>query len=458
MTDYQSQLSNVDTRLSSNDSKVGGTHESKRLEQAASSETETTTKPLVTNPSQECDMEVQKMPLSDNKAGVSAGERNRGLVRSLSQTLPKKRRPQSFGSSQNSSFTIHDEGSQASQQSASTSTVKYAGQGPCSEDSAKSSQSLQRTSSLVRLSMSLDGKAQVTTSTGTTPSPPRSQPVPFSDPVRRPHTGLRRSFSAIGSSEKETPSSITNRGFRRPATGRSRDARTWEFYCDKDARDALTEQAEREESGSATAVIALIKSNSSTSKAVTTKSNKRNAHNQKLEAVKRLKANGLIKQKPKPNRSQSSLANMQTVGGSVDSKAEEARKAHRKPSSQINVFELYEGDSDKENWVPGTQQRSPPRRRPAGSSQSRRILEESLRHSASLGALMSQERGMSRRLSSLKASDSSTNSSTCEEKENGVPKVDDEVAASIDGTAPPREADDLDCVQNLLSLSQAVWQ
>ena len=42
---------------------------------------------------------------------------------------------------------------------------------------------------------------------------------------------------------------------------RSRDARTWEFYCDSDARNALTEQAEREEKGSATAAIGLIGKN-----------------------------------------------------------------------------------------------------------------------------------------------------------------------------------------------------
>ena len=71
---------------------------------------------------------------------------------------------------------------------------------------------------------------------------------------------------------------------------------------------------------------------------------------------------------------------------------------------------------------------------------------------------MSQERDMSRKPSSLKTTTSSTNSSTSEEKENEVHKVDDEVAAFMGDTVPPREADDLDCVQNLLSLSQAAWQ
>ena len=47
---------------------------------------------------------------------------------------------------------------------------------------------------------------------------------------------------------------------RHSMSGRSRGARTWEFYCDSDARNALTEQAEREESGSATAAFEMIRS------------------------------------------------------------------------------------------------------------------------------------------------------------------------------------------------------
>ena len=409
------------------------------------------------NPRQKLDTETQRISLNNIEAGLNGGERSRCLVRSLSQTLPKKRRPACFGSRRSASFVIHDEGFQASQHSTIASTLRSAESAACSGDAGESSQPIQRKSSLVRLSMSLDGKAEVTTSTGVTPSPPRSQPVPC-DPVSLPKAGLHCSFSAIEPRKKEIPGSITHRPFSRPATGRSRDARTWEFYCDKDARDALTEQAEREESGSATAAIALIKSNSNSNKAVTVKSNKRNAHNQQVEAAKRIKANGKTKQKSKLSRSQSSLANMQTVVKSVDLKAEGTGKAHRKSGAQSTVFELYEDDSDKENWVPGTQQRSPPRRRPTGFSRPRQILKESLRHSASLGALMSQEREWCREPSSLKTTSSSTNSSTSEEKEDGVSGVDDEVATFMGDSASPREADDLDCVQNLLSLSQAAWQ
>lgn len=57
--------------------------------------------------------------------------------------------------------------------------------------------------------------------------------------------------------------------------GRSQDARTREYDCDGDARKGLTEQAEGEESGSATVVIGLIGSRSHNSSVVTSNPNKR---------------------------------------------------------------------------------------------------------------------------------------------------------------------------------------
>lgn len=48
-------------------------------------------------------------------------------------------------------------------------------------------------------------------------------------------------------------------------------------------------------------------------------------------------------------------------------------------------------------------------------------------------------------------------SSSSEDKENSAPEVDDEIAAFMSESGP-REVEDLDCVQNLLSLSQAAWQ
>lgn len=371
------------------------------------------------------------------------------LIRSLSQTAPIKRRPGYLSNRRSASFVIHDEHHDTLQQSR-TSTIGKT----CPEDrSATSSQPLKRTPSNVRLSLSLDGKAEVTTGTGKTPSPPRSQPMPLINSAPRPHTGLQRSYSAIEPINKSFQEPFSAPYSRHAVAGRSRDARTWEFYCDSDVRNALTEQAELQESGSATAVISLIRSHSNKAKAMVPNLNKRLAQPQKSDSPKRLKADGSKTGKPKLGRASSSVARLQTDDGHPQKqKPRKDGHKHSKSNSQSVIFQDYEGDSDKENWAPGTQTSNPPRRRPAKSRQAARILEESLRvpsQSSSLDALMSRANNASRRLSGK--------GSSGEGKENGHFEVDDEVAAFM-GESGPRGVEDLDCVQNLLSLSQAAWR
>ena len=236
-------------------------------------------------------------------------------------------------------------------------------------------------------------------------------------------------------------------------SGRSRDARTWEFYCDSDARNALTEQAEREESGSATAVIGLIRSCSNHSKVMSPNPNKRNAHSQKPDSTKRLKADFQRNGKPKLARAISSVARLQTSSSNEQTKkAMNVGEKISKGASESAIWQDYEGDSDKENWEPGTQSSNPRRRRAARSHLAARILEESFRvpsQASSLDAMMNREGISSRSLM--------TKSSRNEDKENSGPEMDDEIAAFM-GESGTRGVEDLDCVQNLLSLSQAVWQ
>ena len=410
-------------------------------------------KPSEIETSHGADAETHKLSLDSASHDVGV-QRNGGLTRSKSQTLPRTQRPESFGIRRSASFMIHSDMTHAGHPSGSTAASQDVEQARGLRDTAIPVQPCKRTSSLVRLSMSLDGMAQVTTGSGTTPSPPRPPAAPSLNSPKCPAKGLRRSFSAIASGKENNSIRYSGPTVRRHATGRSRDARTWQFYCDKDARDALTEQAEREESGSATAAIALIKSTSNASKAMALKSNKRNAHTHKLEAAKKVKTNGQTLKKPKLGRSQSLYDDMRVVTKSSQSLELKAGNSRYKHDPESAVLEIYEGESDKENWVPGTQQRSPRRQPPTDPSKSRRILEESLRHSSTLGALMSQERNASSGLSSL----GSTSSSASEEKENKEPEVDDEGVPFTNDSVAPREADDLDCVQNLLSLSQATWQ
>ena len=369
-----------------------------------------------------------------------AQDHSAALIRSLSQTLPTKRRPGYLANRRNASFMIHDDASAAQSSGISLSQNP---EGP--------SQGLKRTPSLVRLSLSLDGKAEVTTRTGDTPSPPRSQPTPSDSAMPRSRNSIQRSYSAIESNKQPEPESVTVPFPRRPMTGRSRDSRTWEFYCDSDARNALTEQAEREESGSATAAISLIRSCSRNKKVMASNPNKRNAHTQKPEVTKRLKAESQKSSKPKLARAVSSIARLQTSNENVQRSKNDAI-SHKKSNSgsYTDLFRDGDGDSDKENWEPGTQTSNVRRRKPANLQQVSRILEESLRvpsQSTSLDALMHR--------SHVTASSSSRKSSSSEEKENSGPES--EIAAFM-GESVPREVEDLDCVQNLLSLSQASWR
>ena len=306
---------------------------------------------------------------------------------------------------------------------------------------------LRRTSSLIRLSTSLDGKAKV--AIGNSPSPPKVR-------MPRPIGGLQRSQSAIQPDNKTTAEinfpPVQSKKSSMP--GRSRDARTWEFYCDSSARDALTEQAEREQSGSAVGAIGLIRSRSN--KVLAPNPNKRNARSENHDSIKRLKADDKEASKRKLSRSQSSVARLQTVGDIPRKQAVVNRGKTGKPRSELDID--YSGDSDKENWEPGTQSRTQRRRtaidQAPSSSMSRPVLTESLKvpsQSTSLDALMAQENTGARGTSALLTIPS------------GARKHEDQHAAeAIDGFADesqlPREADELDCVQNLLSLSQGNWQ
>lgn len=307
----------------------------------------------------------------------------------------------------------------------------------------KSNLELKPTPSLIRLSTSIGGKAQITTGNL---SLPQVQPLFKGTPTPSQRHSLQRSQSAI------EPTNVPLAYPKRSVTGRSRDARTWEFYCESDTPDALTEQAEREQSGSAIGPIGLIRSRSN--KALAQYTNKRNAMNSKHEPTKRQKAGGQSMDKPKLARASSSVARLQSVTGNVQKEVVTSKGKADKPPARSTLEDYYFGDSDKENWVPGTRMR---RRRAANSHPSnqtpRAVLEESWHspsQSSSLEALMNRE-NLSPRPSRVKQARTGQGAT--------VPEFDHEVTVFMgQASEPSEEPEDLDCVQNLLSLSQAAWQ
>ena len=135
-------------------------------------------------------------------------------------------------------------------------------------------------SSLIRLSMTSNGRAKVVTETDL--SPPKKLPVPIDvDPFS---SSELRNYENIGSNvvgdkalfkhgctsaTTTTTTNATSLTARKSAnnmpkltSGRSRDSRAWEFWCDADARNSLSQKADKERSGSAANAIGLMRSSS----------------------------------------------------------------------------------------------------------------------------------------------------------------------------------------------------
>jgi hypothetical protein len=223
-------------------------------------------------------------------------------------------------------------------------------------------------------------------------------------------------------------------------TGRSRDARSWEFCCDPEAQDELTTQAENESHGSALAAISLIRSASNS--ALRLNANKRNAPSVKPDSIKHGK-------RPKLGRATSSLARLQNPG-----------KASSKPIQQSSGYDKGglmhspSGDSDKENWMPD-EHGGNPRRRPLPSSRagkqqnSRAILGDNFNvptHAVDFPGTKHRSRKSANTVPEI-----------FEDQENGG-GVAPEVEKFMRGEVSPGKKGDLDCIQGLLSLSQGNWR
>ncbi|KAL2023459.1 hypothetical protein VTK56DRAFT_2455 [Thermocarpiscus australiensis] len=337
--------------------------------------------------------------------------------------------------------------------------------------------------SRVRLSMSLDGRAEVVPSV---PSPPHPTPAPPNPdalrslgPIRRPN--LQRSHSTSSAcpvSMLLNPLSSSSAPLPpRLRRGRSRDVHAWEFCCDSENReDALTEQAKHESSGSAIAAITLLRSTSSTGASPLGQSSsaKRNA------AMSRAAPRSGMAKRAKLSRASSSVARVQTIFGPSQKhniqRSFSARADHDKDKAGTLVS-LSGHDSDKENWSPdeeGNQRlssRRAPRsngasgRRPLPSSPPRldrktprRIPGQapsflsSRANTAPAGGGFQHRRGK-RGQSPIEIYEDAEGKSPAAD-----PVLDDEVERFMRGEVSPSKKRDVDAVAGLLSLSKGNWR
>ncbi|KAL8639248.1 MAG: hypothetical protein Q9228_003703 [Teloschistes exilis] len=356
--------------------------------------------------------------------------------------------------------------------------------------------SLKRAVSQPRLHTSLDGSVRIKTGDSPSPLPPR----PHTDnPIRQPRAlgPLQRSQSAF-----VPPTFGKTRSAAAP--GRSRDSRTWAFYCDSEARDELTKQAEREQSGSAVGAIGLIRSRSKGSLAAGTlinaTNNKRASPSidaKKPANQKRLKAEDISAKasdanlgSKKTNAQISALAKRKAnpLGAATMThpfinqiiKDPRLRSTNDRPKTEkrkaLMEFEteVDGNESDKENWAPGTQTVVSPVRRqmhPPANMPSASVLRDNSSipsTSTSLGTMLGRSAtstptlGKGKGMTAGKRNRLATKKDEKEKpaKQGPAIKEDVENMANEKGKEEeaPAEEEDLSCVQGLLSLSQGEWR
>lgn len=256
-----------------------------------------------------------------------------------------------------------------------------------------------RRSSSMRLAMTADGAVKIKTSDTPTPSPPKARAPAPADANKKAKIARSTSMFEDGQTFRDISESRkltrVNSNF-----GRSRDARTWEFYCDSGSDDALATHAEAERKGSAVSAINLIRSASSKARASAALSPMPSRGNLRMPKPSR-------HDKKQLSRAQSSLGRLQAVSTSGEGNPRNPVRTCGSTEEEDDI-----DDREKENWKPGTQLLVHDLRRTGPSTNSRPTL------------------GRNADLS----------------------------AAGLAQPSPTRAAAELDVVQGLLSLSQGAWQ
>lgn len=274
----------------------------------------------------------------------------------------------------------------------------------------------------LRIAMSSDGKAVIRGENE--PSPSKNRVAMFS--VRRPKiAGLRRSSSAIFPATPRAGMAEPDRVF-----GRSRDPRNWESAFDSDARSALF---------TPTSSPGLFHSRGQRSLTRST-SQRHNLISVHADSARTPISQTMGEKRRKLSRTVSSLGRLETERNRGTPYQVSKLSKNMTAKSGKQDLELDPGDSDKENWVPGT--RSSQVRRRTTSHAPRAILRDANRR-AGLGITSGSKR-----------------SRQCPSGVQGKAGLDlsAEVSAFMAGGTGGSQEDDLDCVQGLLSLSQGAWR
>jgi hypothetical protein len=289
----------------------------------------------------------------------------------------------------------------------------------------------------LRIAMSSDGKAVVRAEGE--PSPSKNRIAMFS--ARKPRgPGLRRSNSAVVLGASRNAMTEKDRIF-----GRSRDPRNWESFVDTDARSALTPSSSQ---GAPKDSPGLLHPKNQRPLHRSLSARQNSLAGNSADRLNPPVAQQMGEKRRKLSRTVSSLGRLET-GRNLPTDKPSARplKASKLQNSK-NADEDLEadgGDSDKENWIPGTRT-SRIRRRMTHTAQRPALKDASNRDgraNRNLGAVSSGKR------SRVHQGPQRTNS-------HGDISAD--VSAFMAGGSGPSQEEDLDCIHGLLSLSQGAWR
>lgn len=295
--------------------------------------------------------------------------------------------------------------------------------------SADSALRLRKASPFVRISMNSEGNAKVITKDSSSPSPPHASQGP-------PPIGHDIGHGAAD----RAPGIPLMKPLQRSSSGRSRDSRVWEFWCDKDARTELEDKAEKDASGSAANAIGLLRSASGRSILGSIPSKRNSAVSMQGIPSKRSRFEMAM---PKLHKSSTAL-------GRLEGKPSLSAAGYGKPNPKLmfseSAFSVYipGNESDKENWSPSGEVPN------HGQSELSQQSEDTSRDTLPKGSARQSA------VESLKRQRPSGTIAGSDKDEE-----DQEVTAFMRGARKSSNIsgdEELDCVQGLLSLSQGNWR
>ena len=303
----------------------------------------------------------------------------------------------------------------------------------------------------LRISMSSDGKAVIRADDE--PSPSKNRLAMLSSRKSR-LAGLRRSHSAM---LPGTPRAAT--GEKDRVFGRSRDPRNWESVFDTDARSALSTPASAQSAPhGASPGLFRSRSQRSLTRSLSSRQNiLANPSNNYPDTPVPLQTGD---KRRKLSRTVSSLGRLESNRnpmGNVSSNGNPVKFSKVLANAKKDTEDLEFGDSDKENWIPGTRVSHVRRRTTTTSSSQRPVLRESNGRDGS--SKTNQTPGKRSRLSQVQQQRKPLGSGHGTSTSDLGPGVSSFVTGGGNGSGNGgSQEEDLDCIQGLLSLSQGAWR